>query len=147
MHPKGAISFAIDGVICCALAYACASAADETPRGLYEVTTQTTMPHLEENLRYADTRQQRCLAQDELWTAFPVLDHPALKGCRLTREYRAHDARSYALVCEDGSGTTGRATWRVGTHQMTGALSVKLGGKNMTFSQRLVARRLADCDR
>jgi hypothetical protein len=111
----------------------------------YEVTTETAMPHLEENLRYATTREQRCLEQDELWTAFPILQYAALKDCRLEQESRQADAVSYALVCEGGHGTTGRAIWQLGRTHSVGTLSVKLGGKNMTFSQRVTARALGAC--
>jgi len=112
---------------------------------LYEVVTETTMPHLEENLRYATTREQRCLEETELWTAFPVLQYSALKDCRLDPESRREDAVSYALVCEGGHGTTGRATWRIERTQSVGTLNVKLGGKNMTFYQRVTAKPLGAC--
>src|SRR5712691_11343864 len=47
---------------------------------LYELTTETSMPHLEENLRYANTTRRQCLALSQLTTAFPILRHPALEG-------------------------------------------------------------------
>jgi hypothetical protein len=118
----------------------------ETPSPqLYEVVTETTMPHLEENLRYATTHEQHCLDENELWTSFTILQYAALKDCRLAQESRQEDAVSYALICEGGHGTTGRATWRLGVMQSTGTLNVKLGGKNMTFSQRVTARALGAC--
>ena len=132
-------------LIASTLTSACAWAADQTPRQLYEVITETRMPHLEENLRYADTREQRCLAQDQLWSAFPVLQHAALKGCKLEQESRQQDGLSYALVCDGGKGTTGRATWQPARHQLRGTLHVKLGGKNMTFDQTVTARPLGEC--
>jgi len=49
------------------------------------------------------------------------------------------------LVCEGGHGTTGRAIWQLGRTHSVGTLSVKLGGKNMTFSQRVTARALGAC--
>ena len=129
------------------LAHSGAAAAAETPHLLYEIRTETRMPHLEENLRYADTREQRCLAQDELWSAFPILHHPALQGCMLREESREESAMSYALTCERGNDTAGRAVWRLGSRQIVGTLSVKLGGKNMTFYQRLIANPLRACER
>ena len=120
-------------------------AAEVTPARLYEITTATVMPHLEENLRYANTREERCLADQELPSAFPILSHAALKGCKLEHESREHDVDSYLLVCEGGYGTTGSATWRVGEPSIRGTLMVKLGGKNMTFYQRVTARPLGDC--
>jgi hypothetical protein len=103
------------------------------------------MPHLEENLRYSITHEKRCLAQADLRTAFPILEHPALKGCRLDHETQARDRISYVLTCEGAHATTGAAVWELGEHQITGTLQVKLGGKNMTFHQRVVARRVGEC--
>lgn len=112
---------------------------------LYEIITETAMPHLEENLRYATTREQRCLEQNGLRSAFPILQYGALKDCRLDQESREKDVVSYALVCKGGHGTTGHASWQLGPTQNTGALYVKMGGKNMTFSQRVTARVLGAC--
>jgi hypothetical protein len=127
------------------LIVASAQTAEPTRPRLYEVMTETAMPHLEENLRYATTREQRCLDENELWTAFPILQYAALKDCRLEPESRQEDAVSYALVCEGGHGTTGRATWELERTQSIGTLNVKLGGKNMTFFQRVTARALGAC--
>jgi len=123
-----------------------AQASDVLAPRLYEVVTETGMPHLEENLRYTITREERCLSQADLASAFPVLSHAALKGCTLGDETRQDDTVSYALACEGGHGTTGHATWRVGEHQISGLLSVRLGGKNLTFYQRITGKPLAACD-
>ena len=120
-------------------------AAETMPARLYEVITETSMPHLEENLRYAITRENRCLAGDDLASAFPVLQSASLADCRLRHESRHGDAISYVLVCDGGHGTTGSANWRVGEHLMVGTLNVKLGGKNMTFFQRLTAKPVGQC--
>lgn len=122
-------------------------AVETAPPRLYEIVAETAMPHLEENLRYATTREQRCLDESELWSAFPVLHHAALKDCRLGEEDRQQDTLSYTLICNGGHGTTGRATWQLGRTQNTGTLTVKLGGKNMTFYQRVTARALGECPR
>lgn len=140
-----AITRALYVLISSVLIHLSAQTAEVIPPQLYEIIAETTMPHLEENLRYATTREQRCLEQNELWSAFPILHHVALKDCRLDQASRQPDALSYVLVCEGGHGTTGRATWQLGRKQNTGTLNVKLGGKNMTFSQRVTARLLGEC--
>jgi hypothetical protein len=123
-----------------------AGASEDEPFTLYEVITETIMPHLEENLRYATTRHNRCLNHRELFSAFPVLDHPSLKGCKLENKSRLDDTDSYLLICEGGGGgTTGAARWSLGAGKITGTLDVKLGGKNMTFYQRITATRLGQC--
>jgi hypothetical protein len=120
-------------------------AAETMPARLYEVITETGMPHLEENLRYAVTRENRCLAGEDLASAFPILESASLADCRLRQESRHGDAISYVLVCDGGHGTTGSASWRVGERLMVGTLNVKLGGKNMTFFQRLSAKPVGQC--
>jgi hypothetical protein len=115
--------------------------------GMYAVTTETGMPHLEENLRYSTTHERHCVTEPEaLATAFPVLNHVSLKGCRLGNETRQGDTVSYVLACEGGHGTTGHATWELGEHEMIGTLHVKLGGKNMTFYQRVTAVAVGQCE-
>jgi len=112
---------------------------------LYELTTETGMPHLEENLRYANTTRRQCLALSQLTIAFPILRHPALEGCKLESERREPQSLSYQLVCSGGHGTTGAAIWHLGEHRIRGTLDVKLGGKNMTFFQRITAIPLGKC--
>jgi hypothetical protein len=106
---------------------------------LYSLTTQTGMPNLEENLRYTTTHTRHCLDRASLYTAFPILEHPALKGCRLIHPTRMEDLLYYDLSCEGTHGTTGQAIWRTDQQSIRGILHVKLGGKNMTFYQRVTA--------
>jgi hypothetical protein len=115
------------------------------PPRLYDLTAATTMPHLEENLRYTMERTQRCLGRDDLTSAFPILQHPSLAGCTLREISRDENTLSYQLICARSAGTIGRATWHVGEHTLRGTLDVKLGGKNMTFSQHINGRAIGPC--
>jgi len=115
--------------------------------GLYEITTETAMPHLEENLRYAITHERRCLRDQQLSSAFPILNHESLKGCKLENESRVQGSVTYLLICDNGHGTTGAAQWHLYANPIRGTLNVKLGGKNMTFFQRIVAKPLGECPR
>jgi Protein of unknown function (DUF3617) len=120
-------------------------ASETMPARLYEVITETGMPHLEENLRYTTTREKVCLAHQALAAAFPILDHPALRGCSLQNETRRGDTISYTLACTGGHETMGEATWHVEERWIQGTLNIKLGGKNMTFYQRVTAQPLGSC--
>ena len=128
-----------------ALMYSMARAAELMTARLYELVTETSMPHLEENLRYTTTREQRCLDQTQLATAFPVLNHVSLKGCTLSDEIREQNTIYYELVCAGGNTTKGSAVWQIGEHQISGVLNVKLGGKNLTFYQRVTGKPLGPC--
>ena len=122
-------------------------AAESMPPRMYEVWTETNMPHLAENLRYATTHETRCLAQRDLADAFPILRHQSFATCRLDHEQRHDDEISYRLTCDARLGTTGEALWRLSEHQITGTLRVQMGGKNMTFSQRVTAVPVGECTR
>lgn len=125
---------------------AAASDWDATLRpGVYEIVAQTVMPHLEENLRYAMVRERRCLQSDGLASLFPVLDHYSLAGCVLQRASRHDEAIRYHLVCQRPDVASGSAWIRPVPGRIEGVLEVKMGGKNMTFEQRVRAMRQGEC--
>jgi Protein of unknown function (DUF3617) len=113
--------------------------------GTYEITARTVMPHLEENLRYATTRERRCLRGDALASLFPILRHHSLEGCKLGAETRSGGTIRYVLACASAQVATGAARLDAAADRITGSLEIKMGGKNMTFSQRIDAVRHGDC--
>lgn len=117
------------------------------PAQLYELTTEMGMPNLEENLRYTLRHTKECLTDRMLATVFPVLEHPALRGCSLQDELRDGTTVTYRLACEGGHGTRGEATWKFEKPMVRGVLHVTLGGKNMTFYQKVTAIPLGSCTR
>jgi hypothetical protein len=148
MQPSRSTSFSalVHCVAATAFAFAHAAASDAPAAGLYDITVETSMPHLEENLRYTVQREQRCLTREQVFTIFPVLRDAALADCKLADERIHNGISTWTLMCTGGHGTTGRATWRLDTAQLAGQLDVKLGGKNMTFYQRAKLKRLRDCN-
>jgi hypothetical protein len=147
MQPLRSICFKLAYCIL-AITLMCArvAASDAPAAGLYDVTVETSMPHLDENLRHTIERGQRCLKAEEVFTIFPVLRHPSLAGCKLRDERRHDNIATLTLMCKAGDATTGHASWRFATRQLAGRLDVKLGGKNMTFYQRATLERLSDCN-
>lgn len=115
------------------------------PAQFYDLTIATDMPNLRENLRYAVVRRQQCLARSNLGSAFSMLSHPSLAGCKLHEQSHDADSLFYVLNCEHSSGTTGTARWEIGERTIHGTLEVKLGGKNMTFDQRVRATLIGAC--
>jgi hypothetical protein len=97
------------------------------------------MPHLDEMRRISD-RETRCLrgAPTEL---FPVLRQPALRGCTLG----AGGVGRYQLRCASERVASGGATLSADPATLRGILTIKMGGKNMTFSQHVTATRRGSC--
>jgi hypothetical protein len=123
---------------------AAATAGLDVPVGSYTVTSQMIMPHLEE-MRRISNQQTRCLNTPGPFGLFPVMDQPALHGCSFGYERADGDAFSYLLVCQTARVATGSATLRQTSHGVTGAVDIKMGGKNMTFSQKIAATRVGEC--
>lgn len=114
--------------------------------GLYDVSIEIGMPHLDENLRYATRRERRCIAGLDLASAFPVLEEPGLRHCRLEEGGANDGVATYVLRCAGDTSITGTAHWELARGRARGTLAVRLGGKNMTLSQRVAATRVDDCD-
>lgn len=112
--------------------------------GLYDITSVVIMPHLEE-MRRNVVHEQRCLHADQPADIFPVLRQPAFDGCRLHADAKAGDRLAYQLVCKTDHIATGSAQLEAGTDQIIGMLRVQMGGKNMTFTQRVTADWLGTC--
>ena len=110
--------------------------------GLYSLTTQTVLPHLEESLRYATVKTSRCLAEDSADSYFPLLQHQAFEGCSLVP---AEQPDTFMLICQNPEAATGVATFENSAAGMRAVLYLKMGGKNMTLSQRVVGVRHRDC--
>lgn len=116
------------------------------PPGLYEITTETLMPHLEENLRYANKRKVRCIGGHNPSEVFPILRHQSLNGCKLGRGSPRGEVIHYPLICHGSGGMKGTALLNNEAGNFWGELRIQMGGKNMTFSQRITATRQGDCD-
>jgi hypothetical protein len=108
--------------------------------------TETGMPHLEENLRYASVTEKLCLDRRDLSHAFWMLRDVSMQDCVLVKSAEDPAGAEYVLKCEGGRGTTGDARWQFDTDRIAGTLRVRLGGKNMTFYQRIVARAVGNCE-
>lgn len=114
----------------------------------YQIAATMQMPHLDE-MRRQVARHTRCVRDDAPEALFPVMDQHALRGCRLgypKSSPLANGTRSdYVLMCASARVASGTATIEDSGDELTGTLAVKMGGKNMTFSQRVEARRGAPC--
>jgi len=113
--------------------------------GEYDLTTQTVLPHLEEALRYATTRARQCLCEPDATSIFPLLQHPAFSGCTLVPGTEVNDGLRFTLQCTNPEAASGSAVFEVGASYVSAVLELKMGGKNMTLSQRLYGPRVGPC--
>lgn len=114
----------------------------------YQIAATMVMPHLDE-MRRQVTQHSRCVKDDAPSDLFPVLEQHALRGCRLdypkSIEKLDGTRRDYVLVCASARVASGTASIDETGENLIGTLAVKMGGKNMTFSQRIEAHRGTRC--
>jgi hypothetical protein len=124
---------------------AVAAAPVSVPPGEYDLTTQTMLPHLEEALRYTTTHTRRCLRSPDATEMFPLLQHKAFASCDLVPNSAASDGLQFTLRCPNHVSATGSAVFEVHPGYVSALLEIKMGGKNMTLSQRLHGPRVGPC--
>ena len=112
--------------------------------GLYTIESQTVMPHLDV-MRRIRKNTRRCVGADGPETFFPILQQPALRGCVFTLASSDGATDNFVLRCETKWVATGIARLWASGDRVRGALDVKMGGKNMTFSQYVDASRVGAC--
>ena len=113
--------------------------------GEYDLTTQTVLPHLEEALRYATVHARQCLRAPDAAELFPLLRHQAFAGCTLVPDAQASDGLHFTLQCANPQAASGSAIFEVDASHVSAVLDLKMGGKNMTLSQRVRGPRVGPC--
>ena len=112
--------------------------------GFYEIESQMVLPHMEE-MRRILKNVNACIDDGDAAHLFPVFHQPALAGCVLVPSDVGVATAHYVLNCTGVNGATGTAKLKFTDHHIRGELNAKMGGKNMTFSQYVKARRDGRC--
>ncbi len=137
---------AISFWIFCTSSYSEESATISIVPGLYSVKTEIVMPHLGESLRYATTEAQQCFDQEAVFGLFPILSEPTFVGCKFVRKKNDSTRDEFNLVCSNPTAATGMARFHIGEATFRATLDVKMGGKNMKFSQRISGYLVGACN-
>jgi len=113
--------------------------------GEYSIKTEIMMPHLETSLRYTTRKTQRCLGRENVSSLFPLLNHTSFVGCTLVRKPLENEHENFDLICLNSEAATGSARIVIDEDMFRATLYVKMGGKNMKFSQRINGHRISAC--
>ena len=113
-------------------------------RGLYQLETQTLMPHLDE-MRHKTRRSTACFDGEQIQQLFPIMRQPGLKDCYFRQSSVTDGTAFFRLECDGLNGAVGTAILKSDKGRLKAVLDAKLGGKNMTFTQTSWARKLGDC--
>jgi hypothetical protein len=115
--------------------------------GAYEMTTRLELPHLE---RYGvDSLHRICFADGRATEAIPTpvesANHP-FASC--AAKHIEHDGGiiEYDIVCPGRDSARAHASYHATADGFTGRVAMVMGGKNMTMTEVVRARRLGACD-
>jgi len=115
--------------------------------GSYNVKTEISMPHLRENLRYATTHTTQCLGPQDAFRLFPILSQASFQGCAFVESHSASPLElELELVCSNPTAASGQAKFELGEAFFRANLNVKMGGKNMKFTQIVSGQRTGACE-
>jgi len=114
-------------------------------RGNYSIKTNILMPHLEHSLRFANTDAHQCLNQPNATSLFPVLKHASFNDCALIRKQPSAVSEEFNLICANPEAATGTVRFIINDKSFRGTLKIKMGGKNMKFSQQIRGSRIGEC--
>lgn len=112
--------------------------------GLYEVKAETFLPNLREHLRHTVTSRTQCLVNPDAFALFPILGEVSFTGCDLAVSNSGKGR--FSLLCENISAASGDALFTIGSNGFSAVLNIKMGGKNMKFSQQITAVRIGECE-
>jgi hypothetical protein len=133
-------------LLLCALSdAACAEDAVLQP-GLYEVSIVLELPNVAAT-GVGPSTVRRCITSADLQTgsAFGVLGQNPMQACPLKDYVISANRASYRIECPGPNAPHAAGVFDIAAASYRGVITMDMGGKNMTMSERQRARRIGPC--
>jgi len=113
--------------------------------GQYDVGVRLELPHVE-NAGTAKT-STLCVTNGADGThGLKVLsDNNPLADCPASEVQERDGTLKFRIVCPGGNAAVASASYEISADAFTGVISMKMGGKNMTMTERQQGRRVGAC--
>jgi len=115
--------------------------------GEYEVRVRLELPHLENT---AATKLARICVNGGYSSAPGLVvlsDNNPLTRCPASNIRENGGILSFDIVCPGVNAALGSAKFTIHAQGFEGAIAMKMGGKNMTMTERQSGRRVGNCNR
>ncbi len=113
--------------------------------GEYEVTVRLALPNVEDT-RVSKTVRNCITANGSGSRGLGVLgDNNPLSACPVRNVRGQQKELRFDIVCPGSNAAIGMARFTLAPTGFEGSIDIKMGGKNMTMSERQVGRRIGDC--
>lgn len=111
--------------------------------GEYEIQMRLELPHLED--MGASKTATACLTGEPPYGLVVLSDNNPLAKCPISNVRRADDALTFDIICDGGNQGVASGVFALGDNRFTGVITMKMGGKNMTMTERQIGRRVGAC--
>ena len=111
--------------------------------GEYDVEMRLELPHLED--MGTQKTAKVCITDDGTHGIVVLSENNPLVRCPPSNIKQVGDELTFDLVCEGHNQAVAHAKFRLWPDRFAGAFDMKMGGKNMTMTERQTGRRIGAC--
>jgi hypothetical protein len=128
-----------------AVASCCAAARGLVPAGRYEIVVTQELPNVAK--AGEPVKLQACLTKKaiESGAAFHVRSENPLRECPISGVRVNDDELIYRIICPQPNSPSAKAKFVNTKTGYEGAITINMGGKNMTLTERHRAQRIGEC--
>lgn len=112
--------------------------------GEYEVEMRLELPHVED-MGVQKKTAKVCITDSESHGIMVLSENNPLVRCPVSNVRQTADELTFDLVCEGHNQAVAWARFRLWHDRFAGAFDMKMGGKNMTMTERQNGRRIGAC--
>lgn len=111
--------------------------------GAYEVTMKLELPHVED--MGVQKTETVCITDGGTHGIVVLSENNPLVRCPASNIKQADGELTFDLVCEGHNQAMAWAKFQVWADRFSGAFDMKMGGKNMTMTERQAGHRIGAC--
>ncbi len=111
--------------------------------GEYEVDVRLDLPHIED--MGAQRTARVCITDGETHGIVVLSENNPLARCPVSNVRQSADQLNFDIVCEGHNQAIARARFQLSSNRFSGTFDIKMGGKNMTMTERQTGRRIGAC--
>lgn len=111
--------------------------------GAYEVQMRLELPHVE-TMKVQKTAQV-CITDGGTRGIVVLSENNPLARCPASNVKQTGDELVFDLICEGHNQAVAQAKFQLWPDRFAGAFEMKMGGKNMTMTERQTGRRIGVC--
>lgn len=111
--------------------------------GEYEVQMKLELPHIEDMGVMKTSRI--CIRKEGTHGIVVLSENNPLVRCPASNIHQTGNELKFDIICQGHNQAVAWASFELGPEHFAGAFDMKMGGKNMTMTERQTGKRVGDC--